>query len=57
MELPTQLTLTDPAEIEHILHWRQYQQWVKSLPPGLTKPIHKIRNLQCAALDAIQRAT
>lgn len=56
-QLPAKLTLTDPAEIEHMLKWRQYQQWVKILPPGLTKPIQHERNEQCSALGVIQRAT
>lgn len=52
---PPQVVLTDPNEIEHILRWRQYQQWIKALPPGLTKPLQSIRNPHYTALDTHTR--
>lgn len=39
-----------PTEIEHILRWREYQQWIKSLPPSLLKPLQSERNEQCQAI-------
>jgi hypothetical protein len=31
----TSLVITDPSEIELVIRWRRYQQWIKSLPTGL----------------------
>lgn len=48
-----QITLTDPNEINLILRWRHYRQWIKSLPPNLFKPIQCEHNSQCDALEPI----
>jgi len=45
--------LTDPEEIKLIFRWRQYQKWVKSLPPTLLQPPKAIRNPNCTALEHI----
>ena len=51
----TSYMLTDPNEIKHILRWRQYQQWIKSLPLSLQLPIKGVRNPECTALGKIMR--
>ncbi len=43
--------LTDPNEIKLIHRWRQYQRWIKSLPPTLLQPLKTVRNPDCKALQ------
>lgn len=45
------LIITNPEEVKLIFRWRAYQYWVRSLPPGLLKPLKSEPNLDCTALE------